>query len=102
MDLSQYILDSHHSQQSQAGASQGTTWEDVDGTGLCSFHIFLGILYDPLIQYKKKLHRVSKPPLTLRSRWTWMVLEEVGVGDFSSKKDSRHQAQTGRRWLKEH
>lgn len=47
MALSQHILDSHHSQQGQAGASQGRTWENVGGTGLYSFLLFLGILYDP-------------------------------------------------------
>lgn len=89
MALSQHILDSHHSQQGQAGASQGRTWEDVGGSGLCSFHIFLGILYDPGTKHSQ----ISLNLDGAGGGGGWGLFEQEG---------SRYQAQTGRRWLKEH
>lgn len=86
MALSQHILDSHHSQQGQAGASQGGTWEDPGGSRpLCSFCLFPVMLYDP-------------GPRDSQISWDLDGRE----GGFSSKMDSRQKAQTGRVWLKEH
>lgn len=52
MSLSQHILDSHHSQQGQAGASQGGRWEDVGGyRPLGSFHLSPRTVYDPELKH---------------------------------------------------